>query len=986
MKNVIPLVYKGGWEELENIVTTDNAGTLVLPSPEGDIAATHITNDGKFIFATWAGPSSTSRRILRYPLNVPHDVESVQEADQNISVEVNGNEPFGIWLNRAGTRLYYLDITSGSLKLLQYNLTVKNDLTTAPATPTKTAILDNLVGTPVNFALSTDGTKIFITSNDNHVTQGTFSTGFEIDTLITGLRNNPINSVIDIAGNAVFQSSTDQFLFVGAEVIHAGFVIGGYNGTFNITVIVSPTRYEVGLSDLGSSPGNSNTLALKYFRPSSGVTPRGIAFKPEGDLMYIGDITNDEIQEYSVTPTFDILTNNPNLQNTLSITDPSSIQFRTNGAQFVKYDGTLGLERFEMPVEFPWTITRASKFIFSVGITGGPRAISWRPDGSRMYTVDKTSGDLHQYNIAGGTANNWNLNSIPATPSETVSLSSFDTDPEGMWWKPDGTVLFIAGNQTTTVYQLNATTPWDITSLSTTPDFTFTPNASEITVLRGIFIDPEGKRMYLVQGGPINGGVYQYDLNADYSLSVTPDFTGNKISDRNNSDDVFFRNDGKLIYIIENGGDNIVLDRLQIPWVTTDANATRISSANVSLDGRSPQGLFIRQNDGKRLYVSDAGKNEAHMYYMDSEFNNSLITNFGDELTDNTGANIIHDTTNAPADWFDTSFKQRVSITVNNLQVPTTQTNFPFLFNSTVTELIGNVQSLGQDIRFADENKKELSYEIQSFDDSTGEIIAWVKFPSISDGSKIFMYFDNPNATDNQNPPAVWSNGFLAVYHMIQSGNPTDSLGNFDTTLGLGVNSPNAAGQIGQAKSFTGTFLSSYLIPASLEFTGNNITVSAWATALFPTTSVGRSIIAERFGGNGTVKFAIGFNDSGVGQTFAGFFDTGFGWERANNPSAFDTAMHYWAGTYDGINLKYYLDSLLIATTPTTENLPMGSNGWNIGHRWDNETNANFAWGGIVDEVRVANVTRDSDWITTEHNNQVAPATFYAIGAVENID
>jgi len=43
-------------------------------------------------------------------------------------------------------------------------------------------------------------------------------------------------------------------------------------------------------------------------------------------------------------------------------------------------------------------------------------------------------------------------------------------------------------------------------------------------------------------------------------------------------------------------------------------------------------------------------------------------------------------------------------------------------------------------------------------------------------------------------------------------------------------------------------------------------------------------------------------------------------------------------------------------------------------------SSVNF-WHGVLDEVRLSNVERSDDWVTTEYNNQSAPATFYTISA-----
>jgi hypothetical protein len=38
---------------------------------------------------------------------------------------------------------------------------------------------------------------------------------------------------------------------------------------------------------------------------------------------------------------------------------------------------------------------------------------------------------------------------------------------------------------------------------------------------------------------------------------------------------------------------------------------------------------------------------------------------------------------------------------------------------------------------------------------------------------------------------------------------------------------------------------------------------------------------------------------------------------------------------------------------------------------------------GAIDEVRVSNIARSSDWISTEFANQSQPSTFYTIGAAQ---
>jgi RHS repeat-associated protein len=47
-------------------------------------------------------------------------------------------------------------------------------------------------------------------------------------------------------------------------------------------------------------------------------------------------------------------------------------------------------------------------------------------------------------------------------------------------------------------------------------------------------------------------------------------------------------------------------------------------------------------------------------------------------------------------------------------------------------------------------------------------------------------------------------------------------------------------------------------------------------------------------------------------------------------------------------------------------------------------SSVNF-WHGVLDEVRLSNVERSDDWVTTEYNNQSSPSTFYTISSATSL-
>jgi hypothetical protein len=89
----------------------------------------------------------------------------------------------------------------------------------------------------------------------------------------------------------------------------------------------------------------------------------------------------------------------------------------------------------------------------------------------------------------------------------------------------------------------------------------------------------------------------------------------------------------------------------------------------------------------------------------------------------------------------------------------------------------------------------------------------------------------------------------------------------------------------------------------------------------------------------------------------------------------------YVVGTYDateGIQ-RLYLDGALAAElvvpSPTVGTSDQRTR---IGMHID-ESHTSYAWQGIIDEVRVADVARSADRIATEYNNYSSPSTFYTL-------
>jgi len=108
-------------------------------------------------------------------------------------------------------------------------------------------------------------------------------------------------------------------------------------------------------------------------------------------------------------------------------------------------------------------------------------------------------------------------------------------------------------------------------------------------------------------------------------------------------------------------------------------------------------------------------------------------------------------------------------ITINHSYVNGSQTDFPMMINIIDTGLILKAQPDGDDIVFVSkDHTTQLDHEIESYNNSTGQLVAWVRIPSLSDTTDtiINMYYNNSSAINTENPSGVWGVNASGVWLM----------------------------------------------------------------------------------------------------------------------------------------------------------------------------------------------------------------------------
>ena len=184
--------------------------------------------------------------------------------------------------------------------------------------------------------------------------------------------------------------------------------------------------------------------------------------------------------------------------------------------------------------------------------------------------------------------------------------------------------------------------------------------------------------------------------------------------------------------------------------------------------------------------------------------------------------------------WWNADWLYRKQITIDHTKVAADLTNFPVLIHLIDSDLLLKAQSDGDDIVFTNQIGVKLNHEFESYNNVTGELIAWVNTPVLSSTQDtiLYIYYGNTSCSNQQNPTAVWDSNFVMVHHLqATQGTHYDSTAFGNNGVPQGALNQNSIGKIDGADEFDGS--TSYIDCGknpSLNIT-NQITVSAWVKA-----------------------------------------------------------------------------------------------------------------------------------------------------------
>ena len=330
------------------------------------------------------------------------------------------------------------------------------------------------------------------------------------------------------------------------------------------------------------------------------------------------------------------------------------------------------------------------------------------------------------------------------------------------------------------------------------------------------------------------------------------------------------------------------------------------------------------------------------------------------------------------------------AITTNHAKVPNSdEANFPVLISGIYPYLAtvangGQVQSAnGYDIVFTSDSAgtTKLNYEIESYNSTTGAIVAWVQVPTLSHTSDTVIYLQYGNSiisVSQQNKTGTWDSNYQGVWHLSSGGSLTgnDSTANGNNgTLNNGITT--TTGEFGTAAGFNAA-TSQYISAGLGSSASTNVTLSAWVqwngAAL-------ESIVAYNGSNSNGWGLRLGDSSGACGGT-GGYVSVLFGGITC---SALTSTYGLTSGQWTYLTLTQssgtwalYANGVSEATGTASPSAPTSS--FTMG-----EIGSHAYFSGGLEEVRLSSTARSADWIATEYNNQSSPAAFYSVSGADGI-
>ena len=254
-----------------------------------------------------------------------------------------------------------------------------------------------------------------------------------------------------------------MFLGLGASASSGGG--GGGSG--------DPWNYDINTASFnGASPHYRYTAQVNS-------TTTGFFLKPDGTAFFTMNSANDIVRKHVMSTAWDISTCSYNSASSSGLTHPGGgpskgLYFKPDGTKLFYIDST-HIRAYNL--SSAWNITNISvasdsyNFSSNPGLTSGSQAssLNFKPDGTKVY-VSETNGSTGNTIMEFNLSTAWDLSTVSFVHRDGTGIldAGLNNNVRGFGFSNNGSYVNISSAANTYGRRLSLTTPWDISTLSTT--------------------------------------------------------------------------------------------------------------------------------------------------------------------------------------------------------------------------------------------------------------------------------------------------------------------------------------------------------------------------------------------------------------------------------------------------------------------------------------------------------------------------------------
>jgi sugar lactone lactonase YvrE len=269
------------------------------------------------------------------------------------------------------------------------------------------------------------------------------------------------------------------------------------------------------------------------------------------------------------------------------------------------------------------TATYANLSISVSGQDTAPVDVFFKSDGTIMYVLGQSANAVNQYALSSA----WDVSTASFTKVSSPTFNGiatgfqgwYSSPPQGMYIKPDGTRFYLVTTTTNTVWQQTMPTAWDVAN--NVPGFYV---GSQEGTPNGFAFKDDGTKMYVVGSG--NDTVYQYSLSTAWDvLTASYDSVSFSVASQETEPrGITFKTDGTKMYIIGQTGDDVNEYDLGTAWNVSTASFVQIFSV-FAQTGTAPVKVEFK-SDGTKMFVASDTNDAIYEYALSSAWDISTAS------------------------------------------------------------------------------------------------------------------------------------------------------------------------------------------------------------------------------------------------------------------------------------------------------------------------------------------------------------------------